>query len=45
MTTSEKETKRNELDAMAEKAIAGLVDKDASIQAEIDNSLGYALPT
>jgi lipid-binding SYLF domain-containing protein len=43
MTTSEKETKRNELDAMAAKAIAGLVDKDASIQAEIDDSLGYAV--
>lgn len=43
MTVSEKETKRNELDTMAEKAIAGLVEKDASIQAEIDNSVGYAV--
>jgi lipid-binding SYLF domain-containing protein len=43
MTTSEKEMKRNELDAMAAKAIAGLVEKDASLQAEIDDSLGYAV--
>ena len=43
MTVSEKEIKRIELDAMAEKAIAGLVEKDASLQAEIDNSVGYAV--
>ena len=43
MTVSEKETKRNELDTMAEKAIAGLVERDAAIQAEIDNSVGYAV--
>ena len=43
MTTSEKEQKRSELDAMAEKAIAGLVEQDAKIQAELDQSLGYAV--
>ncbi len=43
MTTLEKETKRNELDTMAEKAIAGLLEKDVSLLAEIDNSLGYAV--
>ena len=43
MTTSEKEQKRSELDAMAAKAIAGLVEQDAKIQAELDQSLGYAV--
>ncbi|MBT8133460.1 MAG: hypothetical protein KJO03_03060 [Gammaproteobacteria bacterium] len=43
MIVSEKETKRNELDTMSQKAIAALVERDASIQAEIDASLGYAV--
>ena len=43
MTTSEKEQKRSELDDMAAKAIAGLVEQDAKIQTEIDQSLGYAV--
>ncbi len=43
MTVSEKETKRSELDKMAAKAIAGLVEKDAAIQQELDDSLGYAV--
>lgn len=43
MTTSEKEQKRSELDAMAANAIAGLVEQDAKIQAELDQSLGYAV--
>lgn len=43
MTTSEKDQKRSELDDMAAKAIAGLVEQDAKIQTEIDQSLGYAV--
>ena len=45
MTTSEKEQKRSELDAMAAKAIVGLVEQDAKIQAELDQSLGHACRT
>ena len=43
MTTSEQSQKRSELDAMATKAIAGLIEQDSAIQAEIDQSLGYAV--
>jgi len=34
MSVTERETKRNQLDEMAEKAIAGLVEQDASLQQE-----------
>lgn len=43
MSISEKETKRAELDEMAAKAIAGLVDEDITLQKQIDDSLGYAV--
>ena len=43
MTTSEQSQKRSELDAMATKAITGLIKQDPVIQAEIDQSLGYAV--
>lgn len=43
MTPSEKETKRDELDTMAQAAITGLLKQDETIQAKLDNSLGYAV--
>ena len=43
MTTTEREQKRDELDAMAETAIAGLIEQDPGIKTEIDQSLGYAV--
>jgi len=43
MTTAEKIQKRSELDAMAEAAIAGLIEQDPGIKTEIDQSLGYAV--
>jgi len=43
LTRSEKESKRNELDTMAAEAIAGLIEKDETLQVEIDKSLGYAV--
>jgi len=43
MTTTEKVQKRGELDAMAEAAIAGLIEQDPGIKTEIDKSLGYAV--
>jgi len=43
MTTAEKDTKRNELDDMAAKAIAGLIEKDDTLQAQLDKSMGYAV--
>ncbi len=43
MTVSEKDQKRSELDAMADKAIADLIEKDPSLKEEIDNSLAYAV--
>ncbi len=43
LTVAEKETKRNELDAMASKAIAGLVKENAALQQQIDDSLGYGV--
>ena len=43
MTTSEKDSKRNELDSMAQTAIDGLLKKDTELQKKIDDSLGYAV--
>lgn len=43
MTTTEKVQKRSELDAMAEAAIADLIEQDPGIKTEIDQSLGYAV--
>jgi len=43
MTTAEKENKRSELDLMAKTAIDGLVEQDAKLQKQIDDSLGYAI--
>ena len=43
MTVAEKEQKRNELDAMAEKTIAGLIEQDGKVKTEIDDSVGYAV--
>lgn len=43
MTSSEKNQKRSELDDMAAKAIAGLVEQNAKIKTEIDSSVGYAV--
>ena len=43
MTTAEKNTKRSQLDEMAQTAIAGLVEQDATLQQKIDDSLGYSV--
>lgn len=43
MSSEEKNTKRAELDAMATKAIAGLVEQDETLRQRIDDSLGYAV--
>lgn len=43
LTTSEKEQKRNELNVMAETAIAGLIEQDDTLQQELNESLGYAV--
>ena len=43
MTTAERVQKRSELDAMAEAAIAGLIEQDPGIKTAIDQSLGYAV--
>lgn len=43
MSASEKDVKRSELDAMADKAVADLIDQDASLQKDIDESIGYAV--
>lgn len=43
MSVSQRETKRDELDKMAANAIAGLIEQDATLQQEIDDSLGYAV--
>jgi len=43
MTTAEKVSKRSELDLMAKTAIGGLVEQDADLQKQIDDSLGYAV--
>ena len=41
ITTAEKDNKRSELDLMAKTAIDGLVEQDAELQKQIDDSLGY----
>jgi len=43
MTTSEKEKKRSDLDAMADASITRFVEQDASMQKKIDNALAYAV--
>ncbi len=43
MTVEERNAKRAGLDAMAEKAIAGLIEQDSSLQQKLDESLGYAV--
>ena len=43
MTVAEKDQKRSDLDAMAETAIAGLIEQDANIKTEMDKSIGYAV--
>jgi len=43
MSANEKEDKRGELDAMAEAAIASLIEQDPKIKQEIENSPGYAV--
>ena len=43
MTTEERDAKRAELDEMAKKAIAGLIEQDPSIKTKMDESLGYAV--
>ena len=43
MSADERDKKRSDIDAMAEEAIAGLVERDSKVQSEIDASLGYAV--
>lgn len=43
MTVSEKDQKRAELDAMAAKTVAGLIEEDPAIETKITNSLGYGV--
>lgn len=43
MSGVEKNTKRSELDAMAVKAIADLIEQDETLRQQIDDSLGYAV--
>jgi len=43
MTLEEKESKRAEIDEMADKAIAGLIEQDESIKTKLDESLAYAV--
>ncbi len=43
MTVAEKDQERSELDAMADTAIAGLIEQDANIKTEMDKSIGYAV--
>jgi hypothetical protein len=43
MSVTERETKRAEIDLMAETAIEGLLKQDPDLQKEIDASLGYAV--
>jgi len=45
MSASEKEDKRGKLDAMAEKAIADLVEKDPALQGSLDNLWPMQWPT
>ena len=43
MSATEKNQKRNELDAMAEATIASLIEKDPQLKEEVENSPGYAV--
>jgi hypothetical protein len=43
MTTEERDSKRAELDEMASKAIAGLLEQDPGLKTKMDESLGYAV--
>ena len=43
MSVDERDEKRSSIDAMAEEAIAGLIERDSKVQSEIDASLGYAV--
>ena len=43
MSVDERDEKRSSIDAMAEEAIAGLIERDSKVQTEIDASLGYAV--
>lgn len=43
MTTEERNTKRSEIDGMAKKAIAGLLEQNPGLKAKMDASLGYAV--
>ncbi len=43
MTATEKDQKRSELDAMAEEAIAGLIEQDENVRTKLDASLGYGV--
>lgn len=43
LTIEEKQAKRAELDEMADKAIAGLIEQDASIETKMEESLAYAV--
>jgi len=43
MTTEEKDNKRAELDEMASKTIAGLLEQDPGLQAKMDESRGHGV--
>jgi hypothetical protein len=43
MSVTERETKKNDLDNMAEKTIAGMIKQDAGLQKKIDKALGYGV--
>ena len=43
MSVSERDTKRGELDLMAQTAIEGLIKQDPELQKGLDESLGYAV--
>ncbi len=43
MSVTERETKRNQLDEMAQTAVSGLIEQDSSVQQKLDESLGYAV--
>jgi len=43
MTATEKDQKRSELDTMAEKAIAGLIEQYKNVRTKLDESLGYGV--
>ena len=43
MSADERDNKRSDIDAMAEAAIAGIVERDSKVQTELDASVGYAV--